>query len=84
MIFSILQLTATLLTLVSAYFISKANLSLSSGAIADLVRLKFRANLALAKSFAIQNGDNWAGVVALVISLVGQLITIFFSTVKYL
>lgn len=78
MVFSVLQLTATLLTLVSAYFISKANLSLSAKAIAELARSKFRANLALVKSFAIQNGDNWAGVTALVISLVGQLITIFF------
>ncbi len=78
MIFSILQLTAILLTFVSAYFISKANLGLSSKAIAELAVTKYAANLELAKSFATQNGDNWVGVVALLLSLAGQIFVTFF------
>jgi len=78
MLFSVLQLTAMFLTFASAYFISKANLALSAKSISELAATKWGANLELAKSFAVQNGDNCMGVVALLLSLVAQIIITFY------
>lgn len=67
-----LILTSLLLSFLSAYFISKANLGLSAKNIAKLASVKYGYNSAIIKSLAEQNADNGAGIFLLIIAIILQ------------
>lgn len=70
-------LTSLLLSFLSAYFISKANLGLSAKYIAELATVKFGYSSAIIRSLAEQNGDNWAGILLLILAIIIQVTSAF-------
>lgn len=72
-----LILTSLLLSFLSAYFISKANLGLSAKNIAELASAKYGYNSAIIRSLAEQNADNGAGILLLIIAIILQGVSAF-------
>jgi len=73
MLRAFIQITALILTLCSAFFLTKGNLQLGPEAIAELALTKLTYNSDVARSFSAQRTDTWIGVVFLVVAFGLQL-----------
>lgn len=73
---TLIQVMALALTLESAIFLARGNLSLSAEVIAQLARTGWGHNLAVAKSLSMERADTWAGVVLLLIAFGLQMVNI--------
>lgn len=74
--YTFIQVAALYLTLSSAVFLLKGNLSLSPQSIAELSSTKVGYNMTIATSLAKQNADTWIGLVLLLVAFFLQMWTL--------
>jgi len=80
---STVRVSSLLLTIGSAYFLSRGNLTLSPSAIANLASTGWGYNTSLLQAFCSQWADTWVGVVLLLAGLILQMSDLLFFRLRW-